>query len=328
MSDIPTPPATPAAANSPERRIADDAAAAQPVVPDNGTAALIDALTGLLQRVNGANTNASSEATALAKYFEAQEERSINPWRHKQQAAEREAKAFGDESAEELKKAIASNAKAALLTAEDVLTFSSTLFAKDDSEKIFYMAMLAHKHEWVERCRAHNWWQATKKEMGAHFLTQYGAKINDLQLPLFPPTMDGFGPLNVKILQEAFVSGGTAPSNTPSSVFRVNNGPTGGAPVYMPVLSANDGSGAQAVDMTTVNDFCCKMQQDIAHVKSENADLKRQLTKLRQEVARPPPANQPKNTQYGRGAHEYRARGRGQGWRGAPHGGDAPTEGN
>ena len=60
MSDIPTPPATPAAANSPERRIAHDAAAAQPVVPDNDTAALINALTGLLQRVNGASTNASS----------------------------------------------------------------------------------------------------------------------------------------------------------------------------------------------------------------------------------------------------------------------------
>ena len=161
------------------------------------TKALVDAVTrnpAALAAVKAITTQPSgtasasthSDISALKSYFGDAEKRRLEQWRPSYEKATCFLENAANYTTEKSNLgAMLSACRNALLTEEDVMALTYLLCAHNGLEDhLVLSAILLRKHG-PERILTHNWWVA--KQLGEPFLSEHGAEIMRLTVPLFHP---------------------------------------------------------------------------------------------------------------------------------------------
>jgi hypothetical protein len=266
-----------------------------------------------------------TDAAALREYFAAQEARTLQPWRATREQFRREVAAYAKIGKTERIDMFVDMAKSAMLSADEVLTATYTLFGSED-DLAFYSTILLRRRG-RDRIASHNWYVA--EQLGEAFIDQHGSVLSTLAHPLFPAD-HGCQVLNIRLLYEAARQPvGAGAGQRRSTLFRDDDDVTGAG--YLPVQPAGDGQG-WVVDVGGIEAAFTQLQQAQQQVQQQV------LQSIRTAAARPqqprqrsaPTAQQhqqqwqPQQQQQ----QQWQSRGqqRGRGRDSGPRGGDGATE--
>lgn len=171
--------------------------AAIPVVPAAGALTDIVALATALMSCQRPNDSA-----ALAAHFARETAFKYEPWRATREKYARFIDSTTTSQAPERRQAIIDMAKQHLLSADDVMYVTYSMFGDDRARAVFAATVM--QKTGIERIRTHNWFVA--QGYGEQWTTDNGEAIERLTLPLFP-ALPEFRSLNAELLR-AGVSGG------------------------------------------------------------------------------------------------------------------------
>ncbi len=232
-------------------------------------------------------------AAELAAHHKHERLLAAQPWRRRLEECEALRTSFFAIPREDLCQAAADRCKNSMLTEEEVIQLTYTLYCGPTGQT-FYNAILLNM-PWTERVEHHNWYVADR--LGNSFIDQHGRKIETLKWPLFPPDQ-AYSSLNLRLLTEPIM--GAGPQRRPA----VYKEPTGGA-YTVPVVT--DARGAPYVELTPVEDAFTMQQRRVAA-------LERQMELVLRDRAQQQPSPKPK------------PKGKGKGGKGSPRGGQEPEE--
>ncbi len=170
------------------------------------------------------------------------------PWRAQAATWKILLKKYGGTAVEALTGFFTDAAKGKHFSQDEVMACTYMLFGTEDAQKVYVQILLHHKGP--DRVRAHNWFvwslmDTTQQE-------QYGPKINDLRLPLFPP-IAGLSFNNTTLLAEAGSTEGGSGASKGERLFKRDITPPKKAPKgagWIPVHV--DQHGQAAADTTEV----------------------------------------------------------------------------
>lgn len=152
-------------------------------------------------RVLGGDTSRLGEDTrSLRGYFEAEEKRRYQKWRVVEEECRAQRESLLAEDGATRRLAFLDQCRSSMVSPEDVMAATYTLFARCDEAKEFYNGLLTRVPPGPLRIRAHNFYVASCREKS--FLDTYGCLIEKLAWPLFPPAAE-FTTLNQRLLCEA-----------------------------------------------------------------------------------------------------------------------------
>jgi hypothetical protein len=250
----------------------------------------------------------ASDTKALQAFFERQEQQRLQPWRHGLAAARIMLEKYRATTAVYKQQQAVEQAKAAMLSHDDVISLTYSLYG-DDARRQIYAGLVLGKRG-LDRITIHNWMVAMA--IGEDYISEHGEAISKLTTPLFPPAVEYAG-LNQKLLLLAstpdHVAGGGVESlyaeapRRPATAKPAKK-PQGGA---VPFSVVPDGTGGYAVDLQAVSDAFVRLE---ASVRDSHAETSKRLQNLerRQNQQRVDPAQQARvdpptygNQQFGRG---------------------------
>ncbi|MDP3759323.1 MAG: hypothetical protein Q8R01_02250 [Ramlibacter sp.] len=213
------------------------------------------------------------------------------PWRAHLRAARREHELLSREPREARRAAYVAEAVAGRLVAEDALVLGYALFGSSADRRFFSAVLL--RREGLQRLRAHNW--RTLARHDEFFVAGFGARVQDLAWPLFPPH-ERLTPLNRTLLREtAAPSGGAGGRDVVPSVFRRAD-PAGGG--YMaPVVSH---AGGYAVDLGPAEVEVIALRRQLEQLQG---DLTRRLGQIDAALSQRAPRASNNGAPQGRGSH-------------------------
>jgi len=212
-------------------------------------------------------------------YLAKAEERTREPWRAIRDAEHiRREKLAADVGThtDNQRRLFVELAKAGLLTEQEALSLTYTVFGGSTADLVFFGSLLTELAG-LDRIRAHNW--RVGEALGEVWLQANGARLARLSLPLFPPT-EPFAALNTRLLLSLDeVNGGGAGGPIPAPLFappaaRATPASGGG---MLPVVQ--DHHGNWGVEVQVIEDACNQL-------KRENASLKRQVGGLERKLER------------------------------------------
>jgi hypothetical protein len=281
---------------------------------------------GAAPKANNIHADASTGA-ALVAHFHDSKMRSIEPWRDDRERFEVVLESINAMPRADKCKTVLTRAKHGLLTTHDVMSLTYMLYGSGDSSEVYAGIML--RSDGVDRIKNHNWYVAIDK--GEAFCRLWGHAIEQLTLPLFPPTPE-FDELNEQLLLQAVVQpdapvggGESAASKAYSKFFKptvaVHDKPRPAAKAskkpqplsggYIPFAVASDGHGGHAVDMQPVSDTLQTYKADMDRQRSQIDSLRKEVAALKQlDKVVPNDLRAERGRGAGRGAWQQRGRGK------------------
>lgn len=276
-----------------------------PAVPATVDPSVHELLAALVAGISRATAPVDATAThALERLFREQEQRRLEPWRAEVQRQEAILRQIEEEDLEAQRAHFVRRARAHLLSPEDVLLATYTLFGSPSDIRLvngLILRLAGHA-----RIVAHNVFVATRRE--ASFLQIHGERLLKLRFPLFPP-IDSLATLNDVLLEEpaAIVGGGSDDTVWPS-VFR--RGEVAGGAYLVPVTTVD---GTPVVDLGPAEDAVAELRRRVGAVERENAELRRArtapATRPQQRHYSPAPTRGTTNNRYRRGTRGPRGGG-------------------
>jgi hypothetical protein len=247
-----------------------------------------------------------SNTGALVKLFTQQEQERRDPWRVNLKHYAAALARFEGHTVKHRQEEMLARAKNALITREDVMLLTFSLFGTGPTRDV-YASIVLSVADLQDRVRHHNWYVA--QSLGEQWVSQHGAAVDKLTEPLFPP-VPAFAALNAKLLTEAgqsTVSGGAARYLEPSAAPKPGKKPAASGGAY-PLQVVPDGQGGHVVDLQVVSDAYSRLQAQVAELTKSNAEMRAQL------AARPAFGEKPASSDRGgRGRGGGRGAGRGRG---------------
>lgn len=155
----------------------------------------------------------------FAQQLSAQEARTLEKWRHREQQLAARSRTFRKMKVDELRKKFVEQAKDAQISPTESLLLFTSLYATEE-ERVFMAALILCE---IDNDRLPQFNYSIARSKGEQFMSQHGATLTGMPYPLFPAVED-FDALNQRLLREYGTVEGGAPTPRCPTTFRKSRG--------------------------------------------------------------------------------------------------------